>query len=397
MNASSTGSGLAGATAASGVHDRVALAHERVGGVVAASARMIRCESPSTDLAAVARSADCVARVGEDILGARPERIVPDGRAHLRWRLGDGPSRVLVLGHHDTVWPLGTIGTIPFEAGDRIRGPGCLDMKVGLALAFHAVAALDDPSGVVLLVTGDEELGSPTSRALIEAEARQCAAVLVLEAGDDSGALKTGRKGRSHYVLTFSGRAAHAGLAPHLGANALVALGEAVVGVIAMADDSAGTSVTPTMAAAGTAANTVPDQATLTIDVRAWTTAELDRVDTAIRSLAATDSDVFLKVAGGIDSPPLEASMTAELFQRACAVADDLGIGPLAGVAVGGGSDGNLTAAVGTPTLDGLGAVGGGAHARHEWVDATRLGDRLALLTALIDDLLTATATEAPR
>ncbi|MEV4399034.1 M20/M25/M40 family metallo-hydrolase [Nonomuraea sp. NPDC049607] len=360
----------------------------RVAGVVAASVRMIRCESPSTDLAAVARSADCVARVGEEILGRPAEPIVTAGRTHLRWRWGKEPPRVLVLGHHDTVWPLGTIDTIPCTAGDRIRGPGCLDMKVGLALAFHAIAALDDPSGVTLLVTGDEELGSPTSRELIEDEARGCAAALVLEAGDDSGALKTERKGRAHYELTFAGRAAHAGLEPHLGANALITLGAAVGAVAALADDAAGTSVTPTMASAGTAVNTVPDRATLTIDVRARTTEELRRVDTAIRGLAPANGDVAIEMEGGIDRPPLDATMTAGLFERARAVADRLGIGPLAGVAVGGGSDGNLTAAAGVPTLDGLGAVGGGAHARHEWVDVARLGDRLALLTGLLADLL---------
>ncbi|SEE72547.1 glutamate carboxypeptidase [Jiangella alba] len=373
------------------VHPRVAAAHDRLAEVVADSGRLIRCESPSADLAAVARSADRVAEVGAAIVGARPERIVSAGCVHLRWRWGDGPRRVLVLGHHDTVWPLGTIDAIPFEAGDRIRGPGCLDMKAGLALAFHAIAGLDDPSGVTLLVTGDEELGSPTSRELIEAEAEGCAAVLVLEAGADSGALKTERKGRAHYVLTFTGRAAHAGLEPHLGANALTALGSAVGRVAALADDTEGTSVTPTGAEAGTADNTVPELATLRIDVRARTVAELVRVDTATRGLVPADPGVALEVAGGIDRPPLEATMTAGLFRRASALAEGLGLAPLTGAAVGGGSDGNLTAAAGVPTLDGLGAVGGGAHARHEWVDTALLGDRLALLTALIEDVLAET------
>ncbi|MEV4188378.1 M20/M25/M40 family metallo-hydrolase, partial [Streptosporangium canum] len=171
-------------------------------------------------------------------------------------------------------------------------------------------------------------------------------------------------------------------------ANALITLGAAVGAVAALADDAAGTSVTPTMASAGTAVNTVPDRATLTIDVRARTTEELRRVDAAIRGLAPANGDVTVEIEGGIDRPPLDATMTAGLFERARAVADRLGIGPLAGVAVGGGSDGNLTAAAGVPTLDGLGAVGGGAHARHEWVDVARLGDRLALLTGLLADLL---------
>lgn len=379
MTALSVGSGLPGAD--------VALAHSRVPAVVEAAGRMICCESPSTDLEALTRSADLVAEVGAEILGTPAARLVVDGRTHLRWRFGAGPRRVLVLGHHDTVWPLGSLAEIPFEDGDRLRGPGCLDMKAGLALAFHAVAALEDRDGLSILVTGDEELGSKTSRHLIEAEAAGCAAALVLEAGADSGALKTERKGRASYHLTFAGRAAHAGLEPQSGANALVELGRAVAVVTELADDAAGTSVTPTMATAGTAANTVPDRATLTVDVRARTLAELERVDRAIRG-PLVHGEVTVEVTGGIDRPPLEAAMTSALFAHAGSIADRLGIGPLAGEAVGGGSDGNLTAAAGVPTLDGLGAVGGGAHARHEWVDVSRLGDRLALLTALAADLL---------
>jgi glutamate carboxypeptidase len=381
MTAPPTGPGMAGADAA--------LARARVPAVVEAAGRMIRCESPSADLDAVARSADVVADVGTAILAHPPERVVLDGCTHLRWRLGTGPRRVLVLGHHDTVWPLGTLDSIPFQDGDRLRGPGCLDMKVGLSLAFHAVAALKDPDGITILVTGDEELSSRTSRALIESEARGCSAALVLEAGADSGALKTERKGRAHYLLTFLGRAAHAGLEPHLGANALVALGHALGAVSSLADAAAGTSVTPTTATAGTAANTVPERATLTVDVRARTLAELERVDRAIRGdLAHGDVGVVVEVEGGIDRPPLEAGMTADLFARACVVADVLGLPQPVGEAVGGGSDGNLTAAAGIPTLDGLGAVGGGAHAAHEWVDVARLGDQLALLLGLLGDLL---------
>jgi glutamate carboxypeptidase len=259
-------------------------------------------------------------------------------------------------------------------------------MKTGLALAFHAVAALENREGVSILVTGDEELSSPTSRALIETEAQGCLAALVLEAGADSGALKTERKGRGHYKLTLVGRAAHAGLEPHLGANALLALGRALEVVCALADDLAGTTVTPTMATAGTAGNTVPERATLTLDVRARTAAELQRVDRAIRDLSI--GDVLVQIDGGIDRPPLEAAMTRALLARARDVARDIGLAPLAGESVGGGSDGNLTAALGTPTLDGLGAVGGGAHAPHEWVDVARLGDRLALLIGLLRDLL---------
>src|SRR3569833_2200742 len=175
---------------------------------------LIECESPSTDLAAVARSAEGVARVGAARRGVAPERIVLDGRTHLRWRLGTGPSRVLLLGHHDTVWPLGALADHPCTVEEGIlRGPGCFDMKAGLVMAFHAAAGLD---GVTLLVTGDEELGSPSSRGLIEQEARAATAALVLEASAD-GALKTERKGVSLYEVRVAGRAAHAGLEPERG------------------------------------------------------------------------------------------------------------------------------------------------------------------------------------
>ena len=173
--------------------------------LVADIREMVECESPSADLAAVARSADVVARVGTRRLGVEPERIVIDGRTHLRWRLGTGPSRVLVLGHHDTVWPIGSLATRPCTVDDGVlRGPGCFDMKAGLVMAFHALAGLDDRDGVTLLVTGDEELGSPSSRALIEDEARAAQAALVLEASADGGALKTERKGVSLYDVRCS-------------------------------------------------------------------------------------------------------------------------------------------------------------------------------------------------
>jgi glutamate carboxypeptidase len=155
---------------------------------------LVECESPSSDLAAVSRSADLVARIGAARLGVAPEHLVVDGCTHLRWRLGTGPSRVLVLGHHDTVWPLGSLATHPWSAeGGVVRGPGCFDMKAGLVMAFHALADLDDRDGVTLLVTGDEEIGSPTSRALIEEEAREASVALVLEASADGGALKIER------------------------------------------------------------------------------------------------------------------------------------------------------------------------------------------------------------
>jgi len=350
---------------------------------------LVRCESPSADLAAVARSAEVVAGVGRRWLGVEPERIVLEGRTHLRWRLGTGPARVLLLGHHDTVWPTGSSQTHPWSVEDGVlRGPGCLDMKAGLVLAFAAVAALPDTDGVTVLVTGDEELGSPTSRALIEDEARGCRAALVLEAAADGGGLKTGRKGVSLYTVSVTGRASHAGLDPAGGVNAGVELAHQVLALAGLGDDERGTTVTPTASTAGTVSNTVPARASVAVDVRVRDAAEQDRVDVAVRGLRPVLPGARLEVTGGPNRPPMEPATSAALFARAAELAEGLGLPPLTGVSVGGASDGNFTAGVGVPTLDGLGAVGGGAHADSEHVLVGELPGRLALLGALLSDLL---------
>ena len=347
---------------------------------------LVECESPSSDLAAVARSADLVARVGAARLGVAPERIVLEGRTHLRWRLGARPSRVLLLGHHDTVWPLGSLAERPCTVEDGIlRGPGCFDMKAGLVMAFHAAAGLD---GVTLLVTGDEELGSPSSRTLIEDEARRVSAALVLEASADGGALKTERKGVSLYDVCIVGRAAHAGLEPERGVNATLELAHQVLAIAALADPAAGTTVTPTASRAGGTSNTVPAAGSLAVDVRVRTLPEQERVDRAMRDLRPVLAGAVVDVHGGPNRPPLEAAASAALFVRASAVAARLGLPPLTSAAVGGASDGNFTAGVGTPTLDGLGAVGGGAHADDEHVVVDELYGRTALLRALVEELL---------
>ncbi|MDP9868058.1 MULTISPECIES: M20 family metallopeptidase [Streptosporangium] len=350
--------------------------------------RLVSCESPSDDLAAVARSAETVAETGAERLGAEAERIVIDGRTHVRWRFGRDP-RVLLIGHHDTVWPIGSLERHPFEVRDGVlRGPGCFDMKAGLVMAFHALAALDDLDGVTLLVTGDEEPGSPSSRELIENEARRCAAALVLEAAGPGGALKTERKGVSRYEVLVRGRAAHAGLEPERGVNASVELARQVMAVAGLGDPALGTTVTPTRLEAGTTVNTVPGSARFDVDVRVWAAAEQHRVHTAMRSLRPELPGAGVEVRGGPNRPPLPATSSKDLFERARRLADDLGVGPLTSVAVGGASDGNFTAGVGTPTLDGLGAVGGGAHADDEHVLVAELTGRTRLLTALVAELL---------
>ncbi|WP_344577589.1 M20 family metallopeptidase [Nonomuraea roseoviolacea] len=352
--------------------------------------RLVSCESPSEDLAAVARSAEAVAEVGGRLLGAEGERVEVAGRTHVRWRFG-GEPRVLLLGHHDTVWPVGSLRTHPFEVRDGLlRGPGCFDMKAGLAMAFHALATLDDLDGVTVLVTGDEELGSPFSRELIEDEARGCAAALVLEAAGPGGALKTARKGVSRYEVLVRGRAAHAGLEPERGVNASVELARQVVAVAGLGDPGLGTTVTPTRLEAGTTVNTVPGRGRFEVDARVWQAAEQARVHAAMLGLRPALEGAELEIIGGPNRPPLPAAASADLFERARRLATDLGLGPLASVAVGGASDGNFTAGVGTPTLDGLGAVGGGAHADDEHVVVAELPGRTRLLTALLAELLAA-------
>ncbi|WP_314649764.1 M20/M25/M40 family metallo-hydrolase [uncultured Microbacterium sp.] len=350
--------------------------------------RLVECESPSSDDAAVARSADLVAEIGRALLRAEPERIVVDGCSHLRWHFGP-ETRVLLLAHHDTVWPAGTLARLPFGVdGGVLRGPGAFDMKAGLAMAFHALAALDDRDGVTLLVTGDEEIGSARSRELIESTARGAAAVLVLEASADGGALKAARKGAAMYDVEIDGRAAHAGLEPESGVNATAALAELVLAALALADAETGTSVTPTTAASGTTGNTVPARAHLHIDARSWSAGELARVDSALRAYRSPVDGARLTIGGGINRPPLERAMSRDLLALAERLADGLGLAPVTAVEVGGGSDGNFTGALGIPTLDGLGAVGGGAHADDEHVVVAELLPRTRLLTALVTELI---------
>jgi glutamate carboxypeptidase len=379
----------------------VAAMSARLPAILADIETLVRCESPSSVPDAVVKSADLVAALGEKHLGTAPELIVLDDCPHLRWRFGDGQlspggttprtprGRVLILAHHDTVWPLGSLETHPFSIADGVlRGPGCFDMKAGLVLALHALAVLGVPDGVTLLVTGDEELGSPSSRGLIEAEAAGCLAALVLEASADGGALKTARKGVSLYQVRAVGRAAHAGLEPERGVNATVELAHQVLTVAGLADAALGTTVTPTALSSGPVANTVPAGGTVTVDARMWSSAEQARVHAAMSSLLPAVPDAVLQISGGPNRPPLPASSSAGLFSLASSVAVGLGLAPLESASVGGASDGNFTAGVGTPTLDGLGAVGGGAHADHEHVQVDTLPGRAALLAALIDDLL---------
>ncbi|MFI7296124.1 M20 family metallopeptidase [Streptomyces sp. NPDC050121] len=356
--------------------------------------QLVVCESFSADHVAVARSARVVGALGARLLGSVPESIVIDGVTHLRWTFGT--PRVLLLGHHDTVWPVGSLETHPWSVVDGIaRGPGVLDMKAGLVQMFYALASLPSPAGVCVLVNGDEEVGSPTSRELIEESARGCVAALVAEAAaNEAGALKTARKGTSRYEVVVHGRAAHAGLEPEKGVNAAV---EAAHQVLTLADLEASpaasgaacpvlgrTTVTPTLLAAGSTLNTVPAVANISVDVRVPTLAEQHRIDDLMRGLTARTPGARLTVLGGRRRPPMAPESSAELFALASRIASELGQEPLSGAAVGGSSDGNFTASAGCPTLDGLGAVGSGAHADTEHVDVARMIPRTRLLAQLI-------------
>ena len=361
---------------------------------------LVVCESFSADHAAVARSAQVVGALGARLLGVVPETIVVDGVTHLRWTFGT--PRVLLVGHHDTVWPGGSLETHPWSVADGIaRGPGVLDMKAGLVQMFHALASLPSPEGVCVLVTGDEEVGSPTSRELIEESARGLAAAFVLEASaDETGALKTARKGTSRYEVVVHGKAAHAGLEPHRGINAAVEAAHqvlAIAGLAASLDAAGATSatgdncpvlgaptITPTLMSAGSTLNTVPAQARIAVDVRVPTLAAQDRTDELMRGLTARTPGARLTVLGGRKRPPMEPGSSAGLFALASQIASDLGQEPLHGVAVGGASDGNYTAAVGCPTLDGLGGVGSGAHADTEHVRISTMVPRTRLLAELV-------------
>ncbi|MFE9555496.1 M20 family metallopeptidase [Streptomyces sp. NPDC006692] len=353
---------------------------------------LVSCESYSADHAAVAASADVVAELGSRLLGARSETVTIGGVTHVRWSFGT--PRILLLGHHDTVWPVGTLKTHPFSVQQGIaRGPGVFDMKAGLVQMFHALATLPSLEGLCVLVTGDEEVGSDTSRALIEDTARACRATLVLEPSATGGALKTSRKGVSNYDLTVLGRAAHAGLEPEKGINAATELAHHLLALQHITDTvttrtGPGTTITPTVMSAGTTTNTVPARAELSIDARVATPAAQQAVDDLITALTPRHPEARLHIGGGPNRPPLDADASRQLFALACDVATGLGLGPLRQAAVGGASDGNYTAGVGCPTLDGLGAVGDGAHADHEHVVTATMGPRAQLLAHLVGAIL---------
>jgi glutamate carboxypeptidase len=274
------------------------------------------------------------------------------------------------------------------QAG-RLHGPGVFDMKAGIAIAMLATRALletdvKSPHRIVMLWTTDEEVGSESSRAAIEDEARRSAAVLVMEPSLPGGAVKTARKGCGAYQVVVRGVAAHAGIEPQKGASAVQELAHQILAVNALQDLARGVSVNVVQVSGGLRSNVIPDEARATVDVRVPSAADAARLDAAFHSLRPVDGRTTIEVAGGMDRPPLERTgHVARLYEQAKGVARELG-GDLAEGGTGGGSDGNFTAALGVPTLDGLGAIGDGAHALHEHVDIGSLADRAALVAGLI-------------
>lgn len=348
---------------------------------------LVEAESPSRDVDRLTVHARLVSGMMVRLLGSAPDLVASPVGPHIHWR-GGGEPRVLILGHHDTVHPAGTLAARPFSVtGGIAAGPGVFDMKAGIVQALHAVAALADRSGVEILLSSDEEIGSRESRALIEERALACGAVLVLEPSADGGALKTGRKGTGTFEVRVRGRASHAGLEPEKGINSLVELANLIPQIVAIADPSRGTTVTPTVASAGTADNVVPENASCFVDVRVAVPEEKPRVEAAMAALRGSVPGTEIEVLGGIGRPPMHESAAAVLMGIAAQVAAEAGIENLDGVVVGGGSDGNFTAAVGVQTLDGLGAVGGGAHSADEHVVVAEMPHRAALIAGLCQRL----------
>jgi len=358
----------------------------RLDPMLAAIEALVRCESPSEDLAACKSVVRLASDIATRVLGVPAQIKDIQGRPVFWW--GSESPEILVLAHLDTVWPHGSYQPLWDVNGDVIRGPGVFDMKAGFVQALYALKGIESAEGrVALVATTDEETGSFASRALIQELSMKAKAVLVLEASLD-GKVKTGRKGTAMYKIAIHGLASHAGLEPEKGINATTEIAHIVLGLASLEDSKYGTTVVPTLMNSGNSANTVPDLAVLEIDARSFEELELKRVDVAIKALKPKLEGARIEVTGGLNRPPLQPSSTAALYERIEAVAKELGMAPLGCAEVGGASDGNFAAAAGAQVLDGLGAVGGGAHAPNEWVSLKTIEERSALLHAFIKDLL---------
>jgi glutamate carboxypeptidase len=366
--------------------------HDRQGEMVRTLEKLVMLESPSNDRTAVNAVADFLVDAFAR-LDAQVERLPQTAFGdHLRVRWGVGERQVLLLGHMDTVWPLGETDRRPFQVHqEQGTGPGSFDMKGGLVIGLYAVAALRDlglspAHRLVFILNSDEEVGSCTSRPLIEEEAQRSDAALVLEPSRED-ALVTWRKGVGRFELEIHGLASHSGAAHERGVSAVQELAHQILGLEAMTDYGQGTTVNVGVVQGGSKVNVRPAAAWANIDLRVATAKEGERMTKAILGLRPVNRAATLVVSGGINRPPWESSPQGDaLFRRARRVGEALGL-DLWPAGTGGGSDGNFTAALGVPTLDGLGVVGDDAHALTEWVDLTSLPSRAALLAGILLDL----------
>jgi glutamate carboxypeptidase len=367
---------------------------ERQGAMVEAIRQMVEIESPSDNKLAVDRLGRWLAGKFEALGGHSKFHRTADFGDHLQV---DFPGRdrrqpALLLGHFDTVYPMGTLATMPCrEAGGRLHGPGTLDMKSGIAMMLYAIDAMRDqggtlPRALTVLLVSDEEVGSSSSRRITEELAKRSAVVFVLEPSYGlKGAVKTARKGVGEYLLKVSGKAAHAGLDFDKGHSAIRELARQIERVSKFTDRKRGLTVNVGVIEGGTRVNVVPSEAKASIDVRVVRAADAAGIGRKLRALKPVDKQCKLSVQGGLDRPPLERTAgVADLFRHASELAKRVGW-KLEEAAVGGGSDGNLTAALGIPTLDGLGGVGEGAHAPSESIIISELPKRTDLLAALIE------------
>ena len=346
--------------------------------------RLVECESPTEDLASCNQVVDLAVEIANKLLKTPATKINENGRPVFWW--GAKNPKIVLLCHLDTVWPKGSFQPTWKIEADIATGPGVFDMKAGFIQALYAVSQVSGAQeNVALVATTDEETGSATSKELIERLAKTAQAVLVFEASLD-GKVKTGRKGTAMYQVNVIGKASHAGLEPEKGINATTELAKLVMQIAALENPEFGTTAVPTVMQSGTTTNTVPALAKLDIDVRSFTISELNRIDKSIRALSSEVAKV--EVTGGVNRPPLEISSSMELYEKLEKVAKDLGLSPIGHASVGGASDGNLAAAAGAKVLDGLGAIGMGAHAPSESIKVSTIDERIKLTTAFINELL---------
>jgi glutamate carboxypeptidase len=351
---------------------------------------LVEVESPSHDKAAVDRAGALMAGWAETMGGTVKRHKQKAFGDVLELRFGPARSRkgrVLLLGHLDTVWPVGTLAKMPWrEADGKLWGPGVLDMKAGVVMALEAIAAakeLDAQRPVTLLLVSEEEIGSPISRAITEKVAAGCSSVFVVEPAQGL-AYKTARKGVGHYKLHVQGVAAHAGVDFESGHSAVLEMARLLQKVAGFTELSKGLTVNPGVVRGGTQSNVVAAECVAEIDVRIAKASDAAKVERMFRGLKVTDKACSLIVSGGINRPPMERKAgTVKLFKQARGLAAGMGW-VLEEASTGGGSDGNFTAAIGVPTLDGMGAVGAGAHAAHEHVAAKHLVERTALMAAMV-------------